>query len=816
MPTPTIELPRLPSGRIGSLGLDDGAEQLRLFIRLLVPTGFAFSAGLAFLGLTYGAPSALLGAIGLGVFTTWTVVWCLPRIGRIPIDRVIRPLAVAIYLPIVSAGFLLHDAVAVATLLPLALALPYLPRRDLAALAAVALAVAVLVGGGASLVAADASIPWPVLTVLNVAAVATVFGFVVLLIGQFAVRLRSTTTELANVIQLSSSLAQTLDPREIGDLTARFVAMTTGADECGICYWDQASDQILTYGYYPPERRGAIDESYPLDDYPATRAVLEGHGLMVVDDTDPRADPAEVAYLHSIGQRTMATLPLLAKGRALGAIEATSRKPGFFDQRRVRLAQTLAAEAGMALENARLYEELRHQAFHDGLTGLANRSLFRDRVEHAVARRPGTDAGMIAVLFLDLDDFKTVNESLGHAGGDQLLAAVADRLRNCLRAGDTAARLGGDEFAVLLEELRDESEAAAVAQRIIDALRPPIRIGSTAAVIATSIGIAVSTPGEDSDGVTELLRNADFAMYQAKRRGKDRYEVFRPSLREAASERAALEALLRGAEDRDELRLHYQPVVDLADGTIVGLEALVRWQAPGRGLLMPGEFIGLAEESGLVVEIGRWVLSQACRDTQAMGRDFGIDGLSVGVNLSARQFQHPDLVAEVGTALASSGLDPSRLVLEITESVLMQTTAQTIGKLADLRRIGVRLAIDDFGTGYSSLGYLERFPVDILKIDKTFIDGIGERRTRPVLARAILQLGRALDLQVIAEGIERPEQVAVLRRLGCTRGQGYLYARPVAVDEVRGLLEGRRLGPAARTAAAGSEPIPIRRSRGVA
>ncbi|HSS36450.1 MAG TPA: diguanylate cyclase, partial [Patescibacteria group bacterium] len=592
MAGPTIELPRIPSVETGAIGLDDGAVQLRLFLRLTVAATLGFAACEAILALAFRDLAALVGAIGLALFGMWTAAWCLPRVGRVPIDRLVYRLALAMYLPIVAGGLLLRDAVAIATLLPVAIALPYVGRRKLAQLGLLALAVAALIGGAADALPPTEAVPRGLVTVLNVVAIATVFGLIALLVGQFAGRLRSTTHELANVIELSTELAQTLDPREIGDLTARFVALATGADECGICYWDEAADSILTYGYYPPERRGAVDEAYALDDYPATRAVLERQLTMIVNDTDPSADPAEVAYLQSIGHRSMATLPLVAKGRALGAIEATSRRPEFFDERRIRLAQTLAAEAGMALENARLYEELRHQAFHDSLTGLANRALFQDRVAHAVARRPGPDVGQIAVLFLDLDDFKTINESLGHAGGDQLLSAVADRLRTCLRTSDTAARLGGDEFAILLEDLRDESEATNVAQRVIDALRPPIRIGGTAAVIATSIGIAVSSPG--ADGATELLRNADFAMYQAKHGGKGRYEVFRPSLREAVSERAALEALLRGAEDRDELRLHYQPVVDLTNGDIVGIEALVRWEAPGRGLLMPADFIGLA------------------------------------------------------------------------------------------------------------------------------------------------------------------------------------------------------------------------------
>ena len=814
MSLPTIAVPSSPP-QVGAVGIGDGEAQLRLFLRLVVPTSLAFAASLAFLGLLYRDTGALIGAIGLTVFAVWTVGWCLPRIGRVPIERLVFQLALAMYLPILTAGLTLRDAVAIGTMLPIAVALPYVGRRTLIELGLLALGVAALVGGATGMLPLHPSLPWGILTTLNIAAITILFGLIAMLIGQFAGRLRSTTHELASVIEMSTELAQTLDPREIGDLTARYVALATGADECGICYWDEAADRILTYGYYPPERRGAVDESYALADYPATRVVLEQQETLIVDDTDPTADPAEVAYLHSIGQRSMATLPLLAKGHALGAIEATSRRPGYFDERRIRLAQTFAAEAGMALENARLYEELRHQAFHDSLTGLANRALFRDRVEHALGRRPGPEAGLVAVLFLDLDDFKTINESLGHVGGDQLLAAVADRIQSCLRTSDTAARLGGDEFAILLEDLRDESEASNVAQRVIDALRPPIRIAGTAAVIATSIGIAVSPPGQDD--ATALLRNADFAMYQAKHGGKGRYEIFRPSLREAVTERAALEALMRGAETRDELRLHYQPIVDLSDGAIVGIEALVRWNAPGRGLLMPADFISLAEESGLIVDIGRWVLERACHDTQAWRQAFDLDALSVSVNLSARQFQHPDLVAEVGSALAASGLEPSRLVLEITESVLMQTTTTTIGKLADLRRIGVRLAIDDFGTGYSSLGYLERFPVDILKIDKTFIDGIGERGNRPVLARAIVQLGRALGLQVVAEGIERQEQATVLRRLGCTRGQGYLFARPMAADEVEPLLARRSVVPPGRPAdGTESEPISIRRSRGVA
>ena len=740
----------------------------------------------------------------------------MPRLGHMPIDRLVIRLVLAMVPIIVLAGMVQPGAGTIATLIPLAVALPYLDRRTLGRLTVFVVALAAFQAVTSDMVPQSTAIPADIRGMLHVAGIIIAFGIVCLLVSQFADRLRTTSGELASVVALSNELAQTLDPREIGDLTARHVAATIGADECGICYWDEPADQVLTFGYYPAERRSAVDEAYDLADYPLSRRVLETQVAVIVSDDDPTADPAETAYLRSIGQRSMAIVPLVAKGRSLGAIEATSARPRLLR----RAAHPARPDArGRGRDRPRERPALR-RAPSPGLPRRPDRARQPDPLPRpgGARGRPASGPhgpGSIAVLFLDLDDFKTINESLGHHGGDELLAAVGERIRTCLRSADTAARLGGDEFAILLEDLRDETEATNVAQRLLDSLRSPIRIGQTAAAIAASIGIAVTTPGGDDVG--ELLRNADFAMYQAKRGGKSRYELFRPSLREAATERARLEALLRGAEARDELRVHYQPIVDLGDGSIVGVEALVRWQPAGRGLLMPGDFIGLAEESGLIVQIGRWVLEHACRDTQAWRERYGLDGLSVSVNLSARQFQHPDLVAEVGAALAASDLEPSRLILEITESVLMQTTAATIGKLADLRRLGVRLAIDDFGTGYSSLGYLERFPVDILKIDKTFIDGVGEPGGRPVLARAILQLGRALGLQVVAEGVERREQVVALRRLGCTRAQGYLFARPLPGETLQPLLRAGRVDavvPGWEHASA--EPIPIRRSRGVA
>jgi diguanylate cyclase (GGDEF)-like protein len=472
------------------------------------------------------------------------------------------------------------------------------------------------------------------------------------------------------------------------------------------------------------------------------------------------------------------------------------------------LGRSLAQAAAIALDNARLYEELRHQAFHDGLTGLANRALFSDRVEHALARSIRTGS-IIGVLFVDLDDFKTVNDRFGHQAGDQLLRSIAERIVAILRPGDTAARLGGDEFAILLEDLHGQDDARLVAERLIHAIRTPTRLGDVDALVGASIGIALSTAGGEL--APDLLRNADFAMYRAKGAGKGRYEVFEASMRAGIAERAELEQIIHGAVDRGELRVAYQPIVELATGRAVGAEALVRWHPAGRPMLMPADFITLAEENGQIVAIGRWVIEEACRLGRRWQNQLNDPAFGISVNLSARQFQHPDLVRDVKAALASTGLAPAALTLEITESVLMQHTSSTIDTLGELRAHGVRLAIDDFGTGYSSLSYLDRFSVDVLKIDRTFIDGFGADREGPVLVRAIIELAQALGLQVVAEGIERVDQLAPLRALGCELGQGYLFSRPMEADALSGLLARPVLVP--ENAALENVLVPMRSHR---
>jgi diguanylate cyclase (GGDEF)-like protein len=462
-------------------------------------------------------------------------------------------------------------------------------------------------------------------------------------------------------------------------------------------------------------------------------------------------------------------------------------------------------------ERRRVEVALGRQALEDPLTGLANRTLFRDRVDHALARlaRAGPpaagDAARTAVLFLDLDDFKTVNDSLGHHAGDALLRAVSARLLNATRGCDTVARLGGDEFAVLIENARGAADAHAVAGRIAQALRAPVPLDAAGpgaagceARVGVSVGIAFAEPGVDADA---LLRNADAAMYQAKAEGKGRHAVFDPALVAAAAERLELERDLAHALDRGEFSLAYQPIVALGTGAPAGAEALLRWRHPARGLVSPARFVPLAEASGLIVEVGRWVLDEACR--AAAGWPLGAGGapLQVAVNVSGRQLLHPALPAHVAGALAASGLAPGRLTLEITESVLMHDTAATLAVLHALKALGVRLAVDDFGTGYSSLRYLQQFPVDVLKIDKSFVDGVATAPHDAALARTIVTLGELLELRTVAEGVETAAQAERLRAMGCAYGQGYLFARPLDGAALEALLRAAAEPPPSARAA---------------
>jgi diguanylate cyclase (GGDEF)-like protein len=392
------------------------------------------------------------------------------------------------------------------------------------------------------------------------------------------------------------------------------------------------------------------------------------------------------------------------------------------------------------------------------------------------------------VVFIDLDDFKTVNDSLGHAAGDEVLKEVARRLRIAVRPTDTVARFGGDEFAVLLEDVNDSAQAADAAARILHALEIGFEIDGKQVFPRASIGICLVNREEAAPEAAELLRNADVAMYMAKRDSKGSYRVFEPAMHERVVERLELRGELQQAIDSEQLKLHYQPVVRLAGHEILGVEALLRWQHPTRGLIPPDQFIPLAEETGLIIPMGRWVLNEACREGVMLQNRFARDEpLAISVNLSVRQLQSDSIVSDVRRALETSGLPATSLVLEITESVMMADTEFAVQRLSDLKSLGVRLAMDDFGTGYSSLSYLSRFPVDILKMDRSFV-GAGEN---VALQSAIIALGASLDLDVVAEGIELPEQEQSLHDLGCEIGQGFLFARPMTPTDLLSFLSGR-------------------------
>jgi len=435
-------------------------------------------------------------------------------------------------------------------------------------------------------------------------------------------------------------------------------------------------------------------------------------------------------------------------------------------------------------ENKALETRLVYQAFHDSLTGLANRALFHDRVEHALAKVPRGER--VAVVLLDLDDFKQVNDTLGHLEGDKLLEVVAARLRMATRGCDTVARIGGDEFAVLLEGVPQLGDAMHVVERITEALRPPIALQGREVTIGASMGVAHAR-GEET--VDELLRNADVAMYRAKDEGKGRFAVFEPGMYAALLERLELASDLRHALERDELRVLYQPIVELGSGAITGVEALVRWEHPVRGLSLPAAFIPLAEETGLIVGIGRWVLIEACHQGREWMEAAG-DGPSptVSVNVSARQLLDPGFAGDVAKALTDSRFPAAKLTLEITESTLMTDSPVALERLQELKALGVRLAIDDFGTGYCNLSYLQRFPLDILKIDKSFIAQMATNGNDAALASTIVGLAETLRLFTVAEGVEDAEQRARLIALGCDHGQGYLFARPIKAEAITELL----------------------------
>jgi diguanylate cyclase (GGDEF)-like protein/PAS domain S-box-containing protein len=513
--------------------------------------------------------------------------------------------------------------------------------------------------------------------------------------------------------------------------------------------------------------------------YPAQ--VLTGRRLTNVIDAESAARLAEA--LRSVSDRPYATttleLPVRHRDRQIRHAEMT-----------ITNLLSDPSVGGLVLntrdisERKELQDQLVHEAYHDALTQLANRALFRERVSDALEHRGADD---VTVLFLDLDGFKEVNDSLGHLAGDQLLIQVAERLNQSIRVGDLVARFGGDEFAVLIESPIGAPDAELVAQRVVDGLQDPFQIDGRDIHVQASIGLAsAGLLGHTDNGAEQLMRNADLAMYKAKSAGGSGYASYDPQMLSGLVERLELEADLRQALDRGELELHYQPTIELSTSRVVGFEALVRWHHPTRGLISPLDFIPIAEGTGLIVPLGRWVLAEACRQAAIWGERTGRP-IKMAVNVSVRQFDRSDLPAMVAEVLAETGLPADRLCLEMTESVLMTDTEENLAQLVRLKALGLSLAIDDFGTGYSSLAYLRRFPVDTLKIDRSFIERIGEQTDDAALALTIVQLGQSLGMSTVAEGIEEYGQLMALREMGCDFAQGFYFSRPLPAADA-GLL----------------------------
>ncbi len=756
---------------------------LRVFGWIVLPLGVLWSP----VGALLDAPSMTISGLLAAAFGAWLIIEAGRSPGRSESSLALRVATVGqvAAVLIVVAEPTIGLAVAVGSLIPIILALPYVRRESLTTLMAVSSAV------GAFSLAAPSIIPWGSTFTDSLAfaipngAVVVVYVLFQLFLWNASTRLTDTTSELRHVIEMSHDLAATLDPKDVGHGLARHIAVVAHADDCILSTWDPEGDRVISFGCHPIERMNDLEPFYELERFPATRVVLETRTPLVVDVADPAADPYEVAELQSVGDRSLVMLPLVVHGQSIGIVELTSKRPNAFTERDIELAQLLVREAAVTFENARLTDELRQQAYRDPLTGLANRSRLQDRVDHSLARLRGRSQNRAAVLFIDLDHFKHLNDRFGHAKGDRALQVIAERIRAIIRPGDTAGRLGGDEFAILLEDVESTEVVQAVCERLLSGLSLPIDLGDVAPIVGASIGYAMSDPDTSSE---DLLRKADTAMYAAKSAGRSQIVAFRQELLDTASARSELAQLLRGAESRNELQLHFQPVVNLDDGTPVGLEALVRWQPDGHLLHLPADFIELAEETGEILPIGRWVIAEGCRRVRSWQTRYDMPGLRLYVNLSARQFRDPGLVPMIVSALARTGLDAGSLTLEITEGTLLTPGFETVQRIGELRALGLQLAIDDFGTGYSSLGYLHAFQIDELKIDRSFVpgaDGVGDAH---VLSQAIVELGRALGLDMIVEGIETRDQADWFRTLGCRMGQGYLFARPMAADDVERYL----------------------------
>jgi diguanylate cyclase (GGDEF)-like protein/PAS domain S-box-containing protein len=527
-----------------------------------------------------------------------------------------------------------------------------------------------------------------------------------------------------------------------------------------VLYWNRGAQEL--YGWSPGE---ALERN-----------------LRVLTVPEELLDQAEAIRSELWAGRTWSGEMLLRRKDGSHVSVLGTATP-FFDDRG-NLAGMIGVSTDIS-ERKALEAELERRASHDPLTGLPNRHTLVDRLGQALLRtKRGKEGRKVGVLFMDLDGFKTINDSLGHEAGDRLLVTVAERLRKRLRPEDVLARFGGDEFAVLLEDVADASETIRVAQRIAESLREPFTVNDHQVNLSTSVGIALGS-AHTKDDPEGMLRNADAAMYKAKEQGLGCYAVFDPAMQTRAQERLELEAELRRALEQGEFVLYYQPEVSLYNGSMVGLEALLRWQHPERGLLKPSAFVPLAEETDVIAPIGRWVLEEACRQAKRWEEEHPLASpMTMEVNLSSKQLRRRELARTVEEALTRAGVEAHTLALDITETVLIGASEHNAQALEALKKMGIRLSLDDFGTGYSSLSYLKRLPVDRVKVDRSFVKGLGGNATDTAVVRMIIELCHTLGVEVLAEGVETSEQAALLKDMGCDVGQGYYFARPLRSEEL--------------------------------
>jgi len=595
-------------------------------------------------------------------------------------------------------------------------------------------------------------------------------------------------SQQAVVARLGERALQNGDPQELMEAATELIARVDGID--GSCIWELGRDGKrlnLRAGLEGAAIGAGRRVSASRDSHAG--AALDSGTHAIVPDWEQETRHTMPPVLRGFGAASSLAVVIDGKSRPFGVLDVHATEAHRFSAKDVPFVQAAANVLADAIERHAADQALRYRVLHDSLTGLPNRLSFVDALGESLGKA-AVSGSPVGILFLDLDHFKLINDSLGHHAGDALLRAVAPRLRAHLRPGDVVARFGGDEFGILIDRLADEGEAVAIADRVAAAFTQPFSIDGVDHFVSASIGVAVSRASEERAVNAELLiRDADAAMYRAKEGGRARVVLFDAEMRAGAVRRLEVERELRHALDRDELALFYQPVVNLRSGEITGLEALVRWRHPERGTLDPAEFVSIAEDSGLIEPIGRWVQERACRQAlewhqlRPDSRPF-----DVAVNLSARQVAHRDLPATVQEILARTGLDPVHLRLEITESVLVEESTTAISSLEALNELGVRLVLDDFGTGYSSLAYLNRFPFHALKIDRSFVDALGIEQEATAIVEAVIGMARALSLEVIAEGVESKVQLAELQRLGCDYAQGHLFHAAMPEREVSRLI----------------------------